>query len=598
MQLEHVRATRRDQAIAAALIVASFLVYNANLRVISTGDSLGTRYVPLAVWWTGSVELTPLDRLARDGHADPYWLTVSGPDRIISTYTLVTPLLVTPLYLPAALYLESVGWHEDAIRGVAKLMEKLAASVVAALSVGLMFGLLRRRIARVPALVLAGAFAFGTSTWMVNSQALWQHGAAQLFFLLGMLAATRSGRLGLAEAALVALCCMLIVANRPPDAPIAFGLALFVLASSSDRRVWLSLLLAGIVAAVSLLVYNLAVYGSVLGGYVRLGVSLDTFKEPFLSGLGGILVSPARGLLAYSPFFVFLLWRLQRGRFAPDGFSRLDACLAIGVVLTIAMYANTNLWRSKSIYGPRMLADILPALIWLLAPVVPHLGRLARVGFGVTLLFAIVVQAIGAFWFPAYLRSSPEEIWDPLYYPPATQLAYAPASPNLPGVTRDLWELEPLEISLAADAEIAGTSISTAIQLSPARWFPVRWPFTIAIEARRPDGSGYAAWSVSLQPIDRETKVQIDVDLLTREAQVQIDGVPPVQSHATVHVAKGTTADGHYVANLLIFRNDSPRFRPQFPLFSFDRVGNTIRVEDAPEPVEIPSVELRVNAAR
>lgn len=583
---------------AAGLIIVAFLVYNANLRVISTGDSLGTRYVPLAVWGWGSVELTPLDRHARDGHADPYWLTLSSPDRVISTYSLVTPLLVTPLYAPAVLYLHSVDWHEDAVRGVAKLMEKLAASTVAALSVGLMFGLLRRRVARMPALALTVAFAFGTSAWVISSQALWQHGAAQLFFLLGMLAATRSLRMGLAEAALVALSCILIVTNRPPDALLAFGLGLFVLTSSSDRRVWLFICLAGIAAALVLFGYNIAVYGSFLGGYAHLDVSPNLFDRPFLSGLTGVLVSPSRGLIAYSPFFLFLLWRLRPGRRAPDGFGRLDACVAIGVVLTIVMFANTFLWRSRSIYGPRMLAGALPALIWLLAPVVPNLGRLARIGFGATVLFAVVVQAIGAFWFPAYLRSTPEEIWDPLYYPPAMQLAYEPASPDLPGVTRALWELEPLEIALVADAEIDGASISTTIHVSPARWLPVRWPFSIVIEARRADGEGYGEWGVSLQPIEKETKVRIDIDLMTRVAEIQIDDAPPAQSHATVRAVKGLAVDGEYQANLLIFRNDSPRFRPQFPLFSFDRVGSTIRVEDAPEPIEMPAVELRVNAAR
>ncbi len=59
-------------------------------------------------------------------------------------------------------------------------MEKLTASFLAALSVSLLYLLLRRRTAPPIALLLAVAYAFGTTTWVISSQALWQHGMAQV----------------------------------------------------------------------------------------------------------------------------------------------------------------------------------------------------------------------------------------------------------------------------------------------------------------------------------------------------------------------------------------------------------------------------------
>ena len=51
---------RRDLFVAVSLVVVSFTVYGANLRLIGTGDSMGSRYVPLALWGWGTVSLDPV----------------------------------------------------------------------------------------------------------------------------------------------------------------------------------------------------------------------------------------------------------------------------------------------------------------------------------------------------------------------------------------------------------------------------------------------------------------------------------------------------------------------------------------------------------
>ena len=55
-------------------------------------------------------------------------------------------------------------------------MEKLSASFLAALSASLLYLVLRRRAKPSIALLLTLAYAFGTTTWVISSQALWQHG--------------------------------------------------------------------------------------------------------------------------------------------------------------------------------------------------------------------------------------------------------------------------------------------------------------------------------------------------------------------------------------------------------------------------------------
>src|SRR6185369_552773 len=103
---------------------------------------------------------------------------------------IVTPLLIAPLYAPAVAALRLSGWRTTDLALVAELMEKLVASLVAALTIGLAYLLFRRSASRRDAAWLAVALAFGTNTWATSSQALWQHGVAELLVVVGLLLAT------------------------------------------------------------------------------------------------------------------------------------------------------------------------------------------------------------------------------------------------------------------------------------------------------------------------------------------------------------------------------------------------------------------------
>ena len=111
-----------------------FLVYNANLRSISAGDAYPARYLPFGILRYGSLSLDSIEPLVRQGRggADAYWI-VSGRDgRPISLYPVLLPVVISPLYVPAALYLHSQGWPERSLEHMAGIMEKATASLLAA----------------------------------------------------------------------------------------------------------------------------------------------------------------------------------------------------------------------------------------------------------------------------------------------------------------------------------------------------------------------------------------------------------------------------------------------------------------------------------
>jgi hypothetical protein len=388
------------------------VVYNANFRLIATGDSLPARFLPFAIWEEGSLHLDSVFEATNRG-SRTYWMVPSRDGRVASAYPIVTPLLVTPLYAPAVAFLHLAGRTEERLARVGELMEKLAASVVASLTTGLLYLLLRRRLDTRDATLLAVAFAFGTNVWVTSSQALWQHGATQLFAVVALLAltSTPSWPVALAGGAAIGL----IPANRPPDLAMAVGLGASAVLWSWRRPTLLTACVAA--AAVPCLLtlgYNQWMFGNVSGGYGVLGVADESFFSGSLwLGVAGLLISPGKGLLLWSPFFFFLPWALYR--VTHDRSDRgLASCLALGCVLQLLLYAKTD-WRAGHSYGPRFLSDTLPLLIWLLVPILPALRRPTRLLFTGAVGFAICVQAVGAVKYQGFsdavLYAAPENVW-------------------------------------------------------------------------------------------------------------------------------------------------------------------------------------------
>jgi hypothetical protein len=418
-----------------------FLVYNANLRQIGAGDTLPARYLPLILWHNGTLSLDANARLVAHGHSmippwnrnrtagadgpstdgnanyfEPwaYWMVRTRHNQLASLYPVVTPLLVAPLYLPAVIWLNKHGWEQPRIDRVAVLMEKISASLLASIASVLMFLVLRRDGIRW-SLPLALVFAFGTNTWMISSQGLWQHGSGELLIALSLLLVNPGERAPASpiRTALLGAVCVFMAANRPPDALIAGAIVLFVIwnagrsALSNAGRSALWLLAGAAVPLAALLYYNLVFIGHPAGGY---GMAPSKgFVHLNLSGIAGLLVSPARGLLVFSPFLAFVpVGLIQRLR-APRS-RGLAVALGFAAAAQFIVYSQAD-WRAGASWGPRWLTDLLPILVWMLAPAAlvlrPVIHGATRGLLGVTMTavmtaamaVSVGVQTIGAFWY-------------------------------------------------------------------------------------------------------------------------------------------------------------------------------------------------------
>jgi len=416
------RSSLRDAAIALLLAIVSFLVFNANGRLISAADTYAARYLPFSILRNHSVLLDPIVGSVALGRSPPgargedgtaFWIMRVRGEHLVSKYPLVVPLVVAPLYLPAVRYLDAIAWDPHIFDKMARVMEKLSASLIAAISVAWLYLLLRRRSGPRTAMLLSLVFAFGTTAWVISSQALWMHGLAQLLIIATMWLIT--GPSTPIRVAMAGFLCALIAANRPPDTVLAAALGLYGLWWAGKRWPWL--VLSGAIPVVLTLAYNLGTVGHVAGAYA-LSVHPGDFNDNLAEGVAGLLVSPTRGLFVFSPFLLFvpgLLLYALRAR--SERVLTLALCAAM--IVQVVAYANVD-WRQGISWGPRWLTDMVPLLVWMLPPIVAALSRAGRVLFGAACALAIGIQAVGAFWYTgaidtAVLTSKADDRMQPMW---------------------------------------------------------------------------------------------------------------------------------------------------------------------------------------
>jgi hypothetical protein len=394
--------TWSNRTVALLVALCCLIVYNANGRAITSGDTYAARYQPFAIWKHHTLFLDPVEALVSQGRelptnpltppgASAYWIVPVRGGHHVSLYPFVVPVLVAPLYLPAVIYVSQQGWTDRNLDVAARIMEKLTASLIAALSASLLFLALRRRTTMSDAVLLTVAYAFGTSTWVISSQALWQHGMAQLMVAGAILLIT--GPCTTARALTAGVLCGLIAANRPPDAVLAAALGAYALVWAGRRAALV--IVAAATPALLVVLYNVTAIGPLAGAYGLLGRPQYFLRHDMRSGLAGLLFSPSRGLFVFSPFLLFLVlaWRHRPHDRAARG---LTLAMAAAVVVQVALYSLTD-WRAGLSWGPRFLTDLSPMLIWMLVPVVAALGRRGRAVFVTAVCAAIAIEAVGAF---------------------------------------------------------------------------------------------------------------------------------------------------------------------------------------------------------
>jgi Dolichyl-phosphate-mannose-protein mannosyltransferase len=404
------------------LFLAAVFIYNLNGRLIGAGDTIPASYMPLSILREFDFDLDEFPFLHETGF--PFFLLRIN-ERVISAYPPWAGVLALPVYL-----LSVVGGLSSQSPLIHDL-QKLSASLITALSVLLLLLGLRRLTTEKIAWFIAIVYAFGTSSFSSSSQALWQHGASQLFLTLTIYWLVR----GLDEPRFSAYAGFALagaVVCRPTNAFMTIPIAAYVL--WHHRAHFVGFLVAAVPPVLIFTAYNMRYFGSPITtaftgetGPSRIWTSgSHLFSTPLFEGLAGVLASPGRGLFIYSPILlvsivgVVMVWR--------DRQQVLLKYLSLAPLPLVLLTSKWVAWWGGGSYGPRLLADITPILcVYLYLPFeCARSRRLLQYTFACLAVLSIGLHAVRVFGGGDWNGHSnvdwhPERLWSwgdspPVYY--------------------------------------------------------------------------------------------------------------------------------------------------------------------------------------
>lgn len=271
------------------------------------------------------------------------------------------------------------------------IIEMEVASALLAASAVIVFFIARRFLPVNRSIWLALLFAVGTSAYSTAGRGLWQHTPSMLlltiiiYLLLG--AEQRPALAGWAG-----LPVALAYTVRPTDALFVVMFTTYV--AVRHRRCLAWYLLAAAPVAAIFLAYNFSVYHALLSPYYRSDLPgfLPRNWRAWGVGLAGDMISPSRGLLVYTPVFLFSIWSMIRRKWKSPLAPWL-AVLALAHWMVVAAYISS--WWSGHSYGPRFFTDLTPVSILFLIPWLAgweDLGRPARAAFLTLALIGVAIH--------------------------------------------------------------------------------------------------------------------------------------------------------------------------------------------------------------
>jgi len=359
----------------ALLVLLSF----ANLNLIWSPDVLPNTLFAWTLVNSGNLDYDEFasesgaperpDRLDRNA----YFFRGCGPGTSVRTYT-TTPrseggppppqpgghvcsifppgvaLLALPILIPAVL----AGVVPSDVTALL-LLGHLVAAILEAIAALLLWSVVRRFVSARWSLGLVLLYVLATSVRTVGSQALWQHGGVHLAIVTALWLVLVEWPVSRPRELLAGLALGLGTVARQTTAIVVPGIA--------RRRAALHTVAGFGIGLIPLLVYNAIAFDNPF----EQGYGSKPFDTPIIQGLYGLLLSPSRGVLIYTPYLMFAIAALALAWRRPGAVARRLRGLGITAVATLLLYATYTEWWGGRVFGARFLDDLAPILFAALA---------------------------------------------------------------------------------------------------------------------------------------------------------------------------------------------------------------------------------------
>lgn len=391
----------RPARTALLLFLFCLVCYLANGRTVPFaygGDTVPNRLIPFSILAHGTLTLDPF-REEFESRGGINWYIQERKGHLVSLYPIGAAFVALPVYAPLYVGLAAKDRNDSAwLFGASEMAEKIAASTIAAAAVAVFYLLLRHRTDPATAFWGAAAFGLASSMWATASQMLWQHGPVVLMLTTALWLLTWPERPAWTLAGAGFFLSMAVLCRPTAGLFWLAGLA-SVLAGGGTLRERLGRTLPFITAGLPVLafnlVYNLTYYDYPLGGYGPRGM----MASRALHGMAGLLVSPNRGLLIFTP--IALLGFVGLARAVWPARNPLLIAFGLAAAAHLALAGSYPYWAAGWSFGPRLLVDILPILGLAGAGMWPLLKAPVKGLVWAALLWSVLVQLNGAVCYPA-----------------------------------------------------------------------------------------------------------------------------------------------------------------------------------------------------
>jgi hypothetical protein len=318
---------------------------------------------------------------------------------IYNLYPSGTPLLATPAVLVA----RHAGKNMQDTADDTWLQGWIVAFILSAIC-AIMYRICRLRLGMAPSLALTVLFVFGTSLASTCGVALWSFDFETLLILLSLYIVLRvEDRVSTPSTASAIVLGTLLVGTflcRPSAGVFSALIVLFLFAR--NRAFAFRVALAAGLGALAFMLWSFHEYGLPLPPYYLIPLRADSRPSHFWVGLYGNLLSPGRGWLIFSPFFVpILLTGLWRAR-------RTNPLLLMAfawMIVELVFVARYPCWWAGWCYGARYLTDVVPAVLVVCLATVrdlpPRCRRVYWVAVAILGAFSLYVHVIQGMFNPA-----------------------------------------------------------------------------------------------------------------------------------------------------------------------------------------------------
>ena len=250
-------------------------------------------------------------------------------------------------------------------------VQKVLSALIVTVCFVLVYGLCRCFLAPLSSALLTLVFVLGSPLISTMGTALWSLDLEVMFILLCLLMIVHDDRkIFTLNPYVLSFFLFSAYLCRPTAAIFVVLVALYVLLFKS-RSAFIKLSASCFLFFIVFVIFSLHEYKTILPPYY-----LQRFSqiETFWTGLYGILLSPARGLIIYSPYLLFTFFGLCC--FFKEFFrSRLMWFAILWFFFHLVMIAQYPIWWGGHSFGPRLLTDVFPACILITILVWSHASK-------------------------------------------------------------------------------------------------------------------------------------------------------------------------------------------------------------------------------